>query len=60
MTNLNSNEKVIENFNLCIGSARSLGCAVSSKPEDLAGGNQKALEDVSWQIIKVFFFFPSS
>ena len=63
MTNLTDNERVIENFQLCVNSARSIGCPIQSKPEDLAAGKDKAIDEVSWALVKVHllsFFLSAS
>jgi len=51
MTNLDG-ERVLENFQLCVNSALAIGCAIRARPEDLAAGNAKALDELAWNVVK--------
>jgi len=58
--NLN-NFRIVENQNLCILSARSIGCnVVNIGPQDLIDGKPHLILGLIWQIVKIGLFSKKS
>jgi len=52
--NATQKQDKIDNWNLCVQSARGAGCRLHDvKPENLAAANTKEIKKVMWQIVKL-------